>query len=577
MRRPVLLLFAALAVISSWSTAAHAAGNVTLHLELDPPQARRARPSDLIVWAEIERGWHINGNKPNEGFLVPTEVHFKLPIGVLVETVNYPRPDRRSFAFAPGKELLVYEGKVGMTTALTVAGDFPDQKARIEARLRYQACNDTTCLPPATATTELVVTVVKDESLTAAPAPAAPGRVAGRDAGAWLGEHSLPVTLFLMALLGLGLNLTPCVYPLISITIAFFGRQGRHRPIRIAGLAALYVLGITVSFACVGVAAALSGGLFGALLQKPAVLLFIAALMVMLALSSFGVYHLQAPVWLMRRASGGTRGAVGAFFMGLTMGIVAAPCVGPVILGLLLFVGSRQDVMLGFALFFALGLGMGLPYMGLALVAGSIKALPRSGEWLVWIEHLFGFMLLGMAIYFVSPLLPASIKPFALPALIVAAGVYLGFFDRSGLHQPVFRSLKRGAGVAAVALALWSAVPRPAESAIPWLPFHSGSLDEARTSGRPALVDFVAEWCIPCHEMESKTYADSRVRREAERFAMLRADITAESDEITTVTDAYAVRGVPTVILYDSSGAEAHRLVGYTGPEEMIAAMREVR
>lgn len=548
-----------------------------LHLELDPPQARRARPNDLIVWAEIEPGWHINGNKPNEAFLIPTAVHFNLPAGVLVDTVTYPRADRRSFAFAPGKELLVYEGKVGMTTALTVAGDFPDRQARIEAKLRYQACNDTTCLSPTTVTTELVVAVIKDEALTSAPATAPPVSAGGGDVAVWLSERSLPVTFLLIALLGLGLNLTPCVYPLISVTIAFFGRQGRHHPLRIAGLAALYVLGITVSFACVGVAAASSGGLFGSLLQKPVVLLFIATLMVVLALSSFGVYQLRPPVWLMRRVSVSTRGGAGAFFMGLTMGVVAAPCVGPVILGLLLFVGSRQDVVLGFTLFFALGLGMGLPYLGLALAAGSIKALPRSGAWLLWIEHLFGFMLLGMAIYFVSPLLPPGVKPFALPALIAAAAVYLGFVDPSGAHQPVFRLLKRGAGIAAIAIAVWSAVPRPAESRIPWRPLQTGSLEEARSNGRPALVDFVADWCIPCHEMEAKTYADARVRHEAERFAMLKADITSESEETTKVTDDYAVRGVPTVILYDSSGAEAHRLVGYTGPEEMIEAMRTVR
>jgi len=574
-RRFVISLFAALAILSIRLAPVLAAGDVKLHLELDPPNAQRMGQNDLIVWAEIERGWHINGNKPNEAFLIPTEVSFNLPKGVAVEPVTYPRADRRSFAFAPGKELLVYEGKVGMTTALSVAADFAGREVRIAASLRYQACNDTTCRPPETTSVDFIIPISEADVVNPIPTPRA--STPGGDLGAWLGERSLPVTLLLVALLGLGLNLTPCVYPLISVTIAFFGTQGKHHTARIAWLAGLYVFGITMSFAAVGVAAASSGGLFGALLQKPPVLLAIAMLMVALALSSFGVYQLRPPTWLMHRVSGSARGGAGAFFMGLTMGVVAAPCVGPVVLGLLLFVGARQDVVLGFALFFALGLGMGLPYLGLALVAGSIKALPRSGEWLVWVEHFFGFLLLGMAIHFVAPLLPTVVRPYALPSLLGLAGIYLGFIDRSALRQPLFRSLTKVAGLAALVVAIWSAAPPSAESAIEWLPFQGTSLVDARSGGRPAIVDFVADWCIPCHEMDAKTYTDARVHEESQRFAMFKADITRESDEMTTLTEAFAVRGVPTVILYDSSGAEVERLVGYTGPDEMLAAMRKVR
>jgi thioredoxin:protein disulfide reductase len=564
------------------ATAAFAAsGKISLSLQPDSHELRRGGQTGLEIWAEIERSWHINGHKPNDRFLIPTEVKFTLPPGVSTDTVNYPTPDRKTFTFAEGKELLVYEGKLGLTTAVNVPADFVGTRVRIEAVLRYQACNDSTCLPPTTAQAELLLpvseTAVSDPPVTGTGAAALGSRAASFDVATWISTRGLPLTLLLVALLGLGLNLTPCVYPLISVTIAYFGTQGRHREARVAGLASLYVLGITLTFSAVGVAAALSGGLFGAALQKPPVLIAIAAVLVGLSLSSFGVYQLQPPAWVMRRVSGSTQGALGALFMGGTMGIVAAPCVGPVVFGLLVFVGSQQSVALGFQLFFALGIGMGLPYLALAMAAGSIKALPRSGEWLVWVERLFGVMLLALAAYFVAPLLPKTTSRLLLPLLIGAGGIYLGFIDRSGRSLRYFRSIQRAVGLAAVGMAAWLALPHSAESAIEWQAFDSTGLEVARQAGRPVVLDFLADWCIPCHEMERTTFLDPAVRQEAARFAMLRADITRESEDSSDLVERYDVHGVPTIIFYDSSGTEAQRLVGYVSAEEMLTAMRAVR
>jgi len=565
---------AALALLALARADAASGGKVGLRLELDTPEAARGGESGLVVWAEIEPGWHINAHTPTEPFLIPTAATLTLPPGVTSDPPTYPKPNRKAFAFAQGKELLVYEGRVGIAAGFTVPADFSNSRVRIEAVLRYQACNDATCLPPTTATAELIVPL----GATAVPAPRDPP-AAGIDAdvGRWIAAHGLPVALLLVMLLGLGLNLTPCVYPLISVTLAYFGTQGHHRAARVGLLAATYVLGITLSFSAVGVAAALSGGIFGAALQRPPVLLFIAAVLVALALSSFGLYQLQPPAWVMRRVGGSWRGAAGALFMGLTMGVVAAPCVGPVVLGLLVFVGSQGSLLLGFELFFALGLGMGLPYLVLALAAGSIKGLPRSGEWLLWVERFFGFMLLGLAAYFLSPLLPAAVGQLSVPVLMACAGIYLGFIDRSGRSLRHFRAIQRSVGIAAVALAVWLAVPRPAESTIRWEPLVPARVTAARSAGRPILIDFMADWCIPCHEMERTTYVDPEVRREAERFAMLKADITRETDETNALAEQYEVHGVPTVILLDPAGNELQRLVGYVGPDEMLEAMRKIR
>jgi thiol:disulfide interchange protein DsbD len=556
-------------------------GKAVLHLELDSSEAVRGGQTGLEIFAEIERGWHINGHEPTDPFLIPTEVKFTPPPGISIDPLNYPRPDRKRFAFAKGKELLVYEGKVGITTALNVPADFVGSRARITAVMRYQACNDSTCLPPAAASAELLVPI--SETAAAPPAAGRPPLPAGGgasgtgfDVGAWLARRGLVLTLLAVGLLGLGLNLTPCVYPLISTTVAYFGAQARHREGRVIILATMYVFGITLSFSVLGVAAALSGGVFGAALQRPAVLLFIAAVLIALALSSFGVYQLQPPSWLMRRVSGTGRGAGGALFMGATMGVVAAPCIGPVVLGLLVFVGSQRSILLGLALFFALGLGMGLPYLLLATAAGSLKALPRSGEWLVWMERLFGVMLLALAGYFITPLLPAFASRLLLPVLIGAGGLYLGFIDRSGHHLRYFRPLQRVTGVVALIAAVWLGMPQRAESSIRWQPFSGEGVESAHDAGRPVVIDFVADWCIPCHEMDQTTFADPKVRAEAERFEMFRADITQETDDNTELTDRYRVRGVPTIIVLDDAGTEVKRLAGYIGGEELLQVMRNV-
>jgi thiol:disulfide interchange protein DsbD len=365
------------------------------------------------------------------------------------------------------------------------------------------------------------------------------------------------------------------VYPLISVTIAYFGGQSRSRT-GVTGLAIVYVFGIALSFAVLGLIAALSGSLFGAALQKPVVVLGIAMLLVVLALGSFGLYQFQPPAALMRLAGGARGGALGALLMGLTMGIVAAPCVGPVVVGLVVFVGSRQDPLLGILLFFALALGMGAPYVGLAAAAGSLRRLPRSGEWLLWTERLFGCVLLALAAYFVAPLLPQPLRQFALPAVLVLSSVYLGVIERAGGDRRGFTVFKRIVAAALVGVAVWFGRGAEAGSGVVWEPAGALLEDVGDTHGdRPQVLYFSADWCIPCRQMERTTYVAPEIAREAERFRMVKADITYEDEAVSRILAAHGVVGVPTVILFSSKGEERRRMVGYVGPGELLAAMRE--
>lgn len=556
-------------------------GKVALEIRPETAAAVRGSTVRVEVTAVVAPGWHINAHEPNREFLRPTVLTVSAGPAVPVETVRYPPPEKRSFAFAGGAELLVYAGRVSMGTAVRVPADFAAQRLPVEAVLQYQACDDTTCLRPATVSAAVEVPVASAGEAAAGVAGGAPqpgfGGVEQADrVSRWLSERGLPVTLVIVALLGLGLNLTPCVYPLISVTIAYFGRQGGGRG-RAFELAALYVLGIALSFSAGGVAAAFSGELFGAALQRPVVLLFLTGLMVVLALASFGMFHLRPPALLVRWVGGPAMGAAGALFMGLTMGIVAAPCVGPVVIGLLIFVGSRQDAWLGFMLFFVLAAGMGLPYLVLAAAAGSLRHLPRSGEWMLWGERFFGCLLLSLAAYYAAPLLPAAVRPWLVPVVLGLSAVYLGLIEGSGRRARGFAFVKLGAAIGLLAAAAWIAPPLGAGQSIAWQSYGDWARnDGAERGSAPLVIDFAADWCIPCREMEHATFVDPEVVRESARFRMVKADLTPEDEATKELLARYDVQGVPTVLFFSPGGEEVRRLTGYVDAGEMLDAMRSV-
>jgi thiol:disulfide interchange protein DsbD len=559
----------AIAMALGIATAARAADAPTVRAQwrLESAAADGGAAPELAFVVDLSDGWHVNAHDPDRPYLVPTELTVEPPPGAALESLRYPDPVIRSLRFAAGAPLRLYEGRFAIGVRLTGNATGP-----ITGRLRYQACNDETCLPPRTAAV----------TFTLGPSETGVGSRAAVPEGAvriekWLRERGIVLTLALAALFGLGLNLTPCVYPLISVTIAYFGGQSGATSGRVLTLAVAYVLGIAITFSALGVGAALSGALFGAALQRPYVLGAIAVLMVALAASNFGVYQLRMPAVLVSSAGKASRGVIGALAMGLTMGVVAAPCVGPIVIALLLFVAARQDAALGFALFFSLALGMGAPYVALAMAAGSIRRLPRSGEWLTWIEHLFGFVLLGLALYFAAPLLGAHVVGVAWPLLMAIAGVYLGFLDPAGRTIAGFAALRRGLGVLALAAAVWVAIPHRMESAVAWQPFSPDALSRAAAAGRPALVDFTASWCLPCRENDTITFLDPAVAAEAKRVTMLRADVTEMTPEHEDWMKRFQVLGVPTLVLFGSNGAEEARAIGFVEPERLFVLMRERR
>ena len=342
----------------------------------------------VAVIGDLEEGWHVNAHQPTLEYLIPTELNLEPVEGLTFGEIQYPEAVRLTFAFA-AEELDVYEGRVIIRFPVSIAGnDFPGERV-VRGTFRYQACNDQVCLAPVSQDVTIPIRVSSLEQPSRPINPDLFGSVAspaflGQSGGGVLDsaqtnlallieEQGLLVALSALFVLGLALNLTPCVYPMIPVTIGYFSRQAEGKTARVFGLALMYLLGIAVTYSSLGVVAALTGQMFGALLQNPWVLVGIALIMVALALSLFGVYQIQAPNFIRQKVSSNSGGGLlGALSMGLIVGIVAAPCVGPVTIGLLTYVGSTGSPWLGFWMFFTLSLGLGAPYVVLGrFQAGS--------------------------------------------------------------------------------------------------------------------------------------------------------------------------------------------------------------
>jgi thiol:disulfide interchange protein DsbD len=305
-------------------------------------------------------------------------------------------------------------------------------------------------------------------------------------------------------------------------------------------------------------------------------------ILVGLALSFFGLWELRLPGFLTQAASRSYGGYGGSLFMGLALGVVAAPCIGPFLIGLLTYVASTGNPYLGFMLFFTLSLGLGIPLATLAFFSGKLDRLPRSGEWMNWVRKLLGWVLVAMAAYFIKPVFSSHLAgSILLSAVILAAGVHLGFIDRTTGTFRGFGWLKKGIGIALVLLATYQIVSTATRGpGVTWQPYSERLLKQATSVEKPVIIDFYADWCAPCRELEQITFHDPEIVKLAKNdFVMIKVDLTRKGDPLNEhLLRQYEVRGVPTVVFLGRNGRERHdlRVVDYLPPAQFIKHMAVV-
>ena len=493
----------------------------------------------LAVVINVAAPWHVNANPVSAEGLIPTTLTVQAPVSVVIDRIVYPIGKKTTVSWAD-QPVALYTGRAIILVEAHVRPDATPAPLTLEANLRHQACNDKICVAPVTIPlaleTEIVAPGEKPQPIhpevfgdasRGSDIPVATGGTPNSIAR-MMRERGLLTTLVFLFVSGLLLNLTPCVYPMIAITVSYFGGKGEKKSATAFAGALAYFFGIVITYSALGLAAALTGGLFGALLQNPVVLAAIGLLLVAMALSMFGLFELQPPQFLMRRASNlsSKAGYMGLFFLGATVGVIAAPCLAPIVVVVLAFAGSSGNPWIGWWLFFALGAGLGLPYIVLGTFSSLLTRLPKSGMWMVWVKRVFGVALIAVALWITNP--------------------------------------------------LWLRAAPTKNGGIAWQPYSPAALQQAATDKRPVLIDFYADWCIPCKEMDKKTYSNQQVIEKSRQFLMLKADLTRTgSAEVEQSTKDYQIFGVPTTVFVGAEGWERAELrkVGFVLAQELLEAM----
>ena len=436
---------------------------------------------------------------------------------------------------------------------------------------------------------------------TAAPPPAASAATASTasatapDAGdsgvgaALAGGHLWLIVLISLGA-GLGLAATPCVWPMFPILSSIIAGQGNVTARRGLGLAAAYSLGMALVYTALGVVAGIIGKGFAGELQNPVVLGTFGVLLVVLSLSMFGLYELQLPAALRDRLSakndalsGGQIG--GVFGMGVLSALIVSPCVSAPLVGALVYIGNQHDPVLGGIALFSIAAGMSVPLLVIGASAGTL--LPRSGAWMDLVKRFFGLALLGVALYLVRSIVPGLFSMLAWATLATVAGVVLGAFEpvTSKDYEGTARTVK-AIGILLVIVGALELIGAASGSVDPAQPLARlaqarGSVDAGprfervssvaeldqrlQSAGRPVLLDFYADWCVSCKEMESQTFVDPAIAARLSRAVLLRADVTANSADDQALLKRFHLFGPPGIILFDAQGHELEtaRVVGF--------------
>jgi thiol:disulfide interchange protein DsbD len=564
-------------------------------------------PADEVFFPEI---FPVDGNTVELGIRIVPGFYIykdKLTVRSLSDSAQAGRfdlPEGKMKTDEYFGEMEVYlDGFLGK---LSIARATPDAM-ELELELGYQGCAEGgLCYMPQTRV--LRVSLPEATSVGALSAPDTPVSEQARLANIITGS-SIWVAAGLFFLAGLGLAFTPCVLPMVPILSGIIAGEGEGvTPARGFTLALTYVLGMAIVYTGAGVAAAAAGMQLQATFNQPWILILFSGLFVVLALGMFGVYELQMPSSIQTKLSGisgnqksGT--VIGAFIMGALSALIVTACVAPALIAALTVMAQTGDMLRSGTALFAMSLGMGAPLLLVGAAQG--KFLPQAGPWMVAVRNSFGFMMLGLAIWMLSRILPGDITMLLWAILIFMAGVFMGGLTALTSDSTGPQKLGKGFGFLAIIYGIvlllgaltggsnplkplasinvgGGTVVAEAEHELPFKRIKTvddldRELAAASSQGKTAFLDFYADWCVSCKEMEAYTFTDDDVQAELSNTVWLQADVTANDEADQALLNRFGVFGPPTIIFFGTDGKQrnGYEVVGYMKAKDFVEHLRQ--
>ncbi len=578
--------------------------------------AKPGNSYQAALTVEIKPGWHINSARPFQDWLIASKVEFDTTSELIPYEIIFPPSGTVELL---GEKMSVYNGEVNIIFSIRIADSAQFGEARLPVRFTYQACNDKECRAPQTVEDDLIVNIGDEGKPVNADLfaqtdsePSTAGAIPEDSQQSALGKlidkygfWGYLLALGLAYITGLLLSFSPCTYPMIPITVSVFAGQTRSIG-RGFFLSLFYVGSMAVMYGIMGLIVSLVGGVFGAWLASPPVVIGIAVIFVIFALSMFGLYELQVPA-AMRNKLGATRiggGVTGSIVLGIIAALVVSPCVGPFVAGILLYIATYGSPAFGFAALFIFAIGLGTLYIILATFSSAINALPGAGMWMESVKKFFGFVLLMMALYFLRTIISASLAAILAGLLLIAFAIFGGGLDRLTAESRFFDRLKKLLGVLALLIGIYlllgamltsgfiipplanwmpqagTSSPTEEKSLIDWQMELDAGLAQAEAEGKPVLIDTWATWCVNCRVLDKKTFGNPDVAAEATRFMSLKIQLEkSNSPETKEFMKRFGLKqySLPTTLLLDSKGNIRKILQGVVGPEEMLAEMRKIQ
>ncbi len=510
-----------------------------------------------------------------------------------IESIKYP-PSEKVFDPITQREMEYYKSGDSFLIKIKIKGNLKEGKYAEKLKIGFQGCAGVMCFLPEERLLDFNIVVksgvgntFKEDTNTSSTG----GRKGENRISNLFKSKGYVVGFLVIFFLGILTSFTPCVLPIIPITISVFGAKGERNKFKAFLLSVTYVMGIALTYSLLGIISVLTGSMFGQYMSNPYVMGVIGVIFFLLGLFMAGVFNFNVPASLQTKVSKvGGKGFLGAFSMGLVAGIIAAPCTGPVLGAILLYVSTTRSFILGFLMLFVYAFGLGLIFIVLGTFSSLISAMPKSGGWMDVIKSIFAVIMFLAGLYFLRNAFPA-INPigvqkpifYLLAVILIALGIFSDSLDVDFMFanrkQKIRKSISLILITAGSFIALMNFLAPSMENNLKWIHSIDRGFSIAKREKKYVIVDFYADWCLACKELDAKTYSDEKVQKELGNFVLVKIDMTKNNEQNKKIAKKYDIKGLPLVIFFDKEGKELKdlRITGFVPPDKFLKILKKVK